>query len=520
MFDEGLPQPEALADVDDAAVVAAITGWARAEAAAAARRLAAIGELVARRTRGTDAVNRSRWSCDYWDAAASEVAAAEQISHGMASSQLYLASALRERLPTVAALFRIGAISARLAATIAWHTTLITDPYLLRDVDTELAEIATSLGPLSAAKTAAAIDALIDRHDPEAIRRGHHAARNRELVVDTRNSENGTTGMWGRLFSADATALDQRLTQLAHTVCDDDPRTLAQRRADALGALAAGADTLACACDNTDCPATGTDARAANLTVYVLAEHATLDGPADPRFGNGDPDQDPHQGPDQGPQPAPEDTPEPPPADPAPPPQPRPAQSSGHIIGGGTIPAPLLAHLVNNGATTRPLRHPAELGAEPHYRPSQALTAFVRARDLTCRFPGCDRPATHCDIDHAIAYPHGPTHPANLRCLCRKHHLLKTFWTGARGWHDTQHPDGTIDWTSPTGHTYTTRPGSLLIFPTLCQPTRPPPATTPPPPPTTDRGLMMPTRQRTRTQNRHAAIQAERALNRSRPTPQ
>ncbi|WP_239651297.1 DUF222 domain-containing protein, partial [Mycobacterium sp. UM_Kg27] len=152
-----------MADADDKALVAAIAGWARLEAAAAARRLAVIGELVARRTHGTDAVNRSRWSCDYWDAAASEVAAAEQISHGMASSQMYLASALRDRLPQVAALFLTGAINSRLVATIVWRTTLITNPYLLHAIDTELAEIATALGPLSATKTAAAIDALIDR---------------------------------------------------------------------------------------------------------------------------------------------------------------------------------------------------------------------------------------------------------------------------------------------------------------------------------------------------------------------
>lgn len=495
MFENILPEPASLAEADDAALVAAISGWARAESAAAARRLAAVGELVARRTRGTDAVNRSRWSCDYWDAAASEVAAAEQISHGMASSQMYLATALRERLPRVAALFLDGAINSRVVATIVWRTALITDPYLLDAVDTELAAIATGLGPLSAAKTAAAIDALIDRYDPEAIRRQERDARGREIVVDTRNGENGTTALWGRLFSTDAAALDRRLTQLAHTVCDDDPRTLAQRRADALGALAAGADSLACACGNTDCPTSGgTDARAANVTVYVLAEQAALDTATDPGFGNGD---------------------QPPPA-PAPKTQARPARA-GAIIGGGTVPAPLLAQLINGGATVKPLRHPEGLPAEPHYRPSVALAAFVRARDLTCRFPGCDRPASYCDVDHAIAYPFGPTHPANLRCLCRKHHLLKTFWTGPGGWHDIQHPDGTVEWTSPTGHTYTTRPGSRLLFPMLCMPSGAPPATTSPALPTAVRGLMMPTRKRTRIQGRVHRINAERALNKAPP---
>lgn len=52
MFEDILPEPASLAEADDAALVAAISGWARAESAAAARRLAAVGELVARRTRG------------------------------------------------------------------------------------------------------------------------------------------------------------------------------------------------------------------------------------------------------------------------------------------------------------------------------------------------------------------------------------------------------------------------------------------------------------------------------------
>ena len=54
---------------------------------------------------------------------------------------------------------------------------------------------------------------------------------------------------------------------------------------------------------------------------------------------------------------------------------------------------------------------------------------------------------------------------------------------------------GTIIWTSPTGHTFTTYPGSMHLFPQLCQPT----ATlwtgdTPTVQPTGDRGVMMPKR--------------------------
>jgi hypothetical protein len=77
--------------------------------------------------------------------------------------------------------------------------------------------------------------------------------------------------------------LDRRLTQMAHRVCDADPRTLAQRRADALGALAAGAEHLACGCGNTECPSgADTDARATGVVIHVLAEVAALDAAPDP----------------------------------------------------------------------------------------------------------------------------------------------------------------------------------------------------------------------------------------------
>jgi hypothetical protein len=52
--------------------------------------------------------------------------------------------------------------------------------------------------------------------------------------------------------------------------------------------------------------------------------------------------------------------------------------------------------------------------------PSQALADFVRCGDLSCRFPGCDKPAVGSDLDHTIPYGHGgPTHASNLKCLCR-----------------------------------------------------------------------------------------------------
>jgi hypothetical protein len=411
MFDNALPGVAALGDVDDSMVVAAITGWARVEAAAAARRLAAVAELVHRRVEG-GSVAHGRWSCDNWDAMAAEVSAAQDISHGTASGQMYLAVGLRDRLPKVAALFTDGMISARLAATLVWHTTLIKDPQVLHQVDAALAEAATTLGPLSANKTAGAIDAIIDRYDAAALRRSRAGARGRDVVITPAEDQSGTAALWGSLFATDAAVLDRRLTAMAYQVCDDDPRTLAQRRADALGALAAGAETLACGCAHPDCPAGPTaDARASSVTVHVIAEESSLDASPDPHLSGKPPPRAPstpdtplHEllAPDREPD------------------LPAVKAPSARIVGGGSVPAPLLVELIRRGATVASVRHPGDAAAEPGYRPSAALQRFIRCRDLTCRFPGCDRPAQDCDIDHAIAYEAGgPTHPSNLRCLCR-----------------------------------------------------------------------------------------------------
>jgi hypothetical protein len=96
--------------------------------------------------------------------------------------------------------------------------------------------------------------------------------------------------------------------------------------------------------------------------------------------------------------------------------------------------------------------------SEARYRPSARLERAVRARDVTCRFPGCRRPATSArngvDVDHTVPWPTGGTSAANLACLCRHHHRLKH----SPGWRLSSASDGVLTWTTPTGHTFTSRP--------------------------------------------------------------
>jgi hypothetical protein len=97
--------------------------------------------------------------------------------------------------------------------------------------------------------------------------------------------------------------------------------------------------------------------------------------------------------------------------------------------------------------------------ASAAYRPPPRIADLVIARDGTCRFGPCRRPAEQCDLDHVRPY-----HRGGLTCLCnlggdcRLHHKLKQH----RGWSVTQPVPGVFRWTTPAGRTYTTRPDTYL----------------------------------------------------------
>jgi hypothetical protein len=99
------------------------------------------------------------------------------------------------------------------------------------------------------------------------------------------------------------------------------------------------------------------------------------------------------------------------------------------------------------------------------YEPTPAQHRFVKARDRTCRHPGCRRPARWTDADHVQAHADGgETACTNLCALCRRHHRLKTH---ARGWRFTMTDDGVLAVTTPSGVTRTTRPPGRRLPPRL-----------------------------------------------------
>ncbi|MGN7189433.1 HNH endonuclease signature motif containing protein, partial [Microbacterium enclense] len=132
-----------------------------------------------------------------------------------------------------------------------------------------------------------------------------------------------------------------------------------------------------------------------------------------------------------------------------------PAELVGH--------GPLDAHTARTLTETttlpwdRVITHPIT-GAVLHtdtYHRTTAIDRHLRARDRHCRFPGCTTPATRCDIDHTHDHAlGGPTTHTNLAHLCQRHHTQKHLTR----WNVTQLPGGVLEWTSPTGRTYTDEP--------------------------------------------------------------
>jgi hypothetical protein len=140
------------------------------------------------------------------------------------------------------------------------------------------------------------------------------------------------------------------------------------------------------------------------------------------------------------------------------------ADEPAHLDGVGPIPAELAREIVagacdrDEGIWLRRLyASPAtgELVAmdarSRRFRGS--LARFVRLRDRVCRTPWCDAPIRH--VDHARRHADdGPTAENNAQGLCEACNYAKD----APGWRARPGPDGTIETTTPTGHTIATRP--------------------------------------------------------------
>jgi hypothetical protein len=124
--------------------------------------------------------------------------------------------------------------------------------------------------------------------------------------------------------------------------------------------------------------------------------------------------------------------------------------TGGDLEGYGPLPQDALALAFRRAKFRYRLTDREPVSDPARHDPSPGLAQHVRDRDRRCRFPGCNSPSVHCDLDHRVAFPAGATDANNLEPLCRHHHRLKHLGD----WQVFNTDDGTLIWISPTGRAY------------------------------------------------------------------
>lgn len=386
-----------------------------------------------------------------------------------AETRIETAVELTSRLPRTLAGMAAGTIDLTRAAAIALHTVALSDADAAY-ADEVLAEVAAARRPDQLARKAAALELKLA---PEVVRARKEAARQLHQRVEIRREGSGNASLAGReLDPAEALASEAHLSEIAARLRNSGvvEGTLPQLRALAMLDLTQGRNPLdriqphpAPADAGPAAGAPPAPGRPAPLPALInlLVPASTLLGfgaaPAQAgRWGLLDSEETRTvvRAASQHPRArwcltvtAPDGT----------------AVAHGcapgrHPWGGSpappedsTGPPQLLELLRALNLTLKPVaRDTCGHGqAENRYAPGRGLRHLIRARTQTCSAPGCNAQAVHCDLDHGVPYPDGPTCQCNLDPKCRRHHRTKQ----APGWHVEQATPDTSAWTTPATHT-------------------------------------------------------------------
>lgn len=398
-LDQVTADPARLSDAD---LIDTIVGFERVNSWSAARQAALLAEFARRRPPDVSEPVRRENPSRYSEYAADEIGLALRLSRPAADHRLTMAEVLAADLPATRAAWESGAIDSLKARAI------IEAGYLLpREQRGELeARVLPKAGEQPVARLRAALRRAVLALDPGGAEDRFEQRRAERRVVVSPDREEGMATLWALLSAPDATAAYQHLGDLARGLGADDPRGMDARRADLFVDLLTGRDLP------TPTPADRPRSGAPSVSVIVpITMLMGLD------------------------------------------------EQPAELVGYGPIPAPLAREIAAEGTWRRLLTDPVsgtllDYGRTT-YTPPAGLADFVRARDVYCRRPGCGQRAATADLDHAVPWPQGPTSEPNLYAYCRHDHLVKTF---APGWEVTPNPDGTLTWTTPTGHVYGSRP--------------------------------------------------------------
>jgi hypothetical protein len=338
-------------------------------------------------------------------AAVAELATSLSVSQQSVRSQLHEADVLHSRLHTVWAEFSLGHVSYQNVRVIIDNSLgLPDDEAIWSQHDTTLA------GPAATVNTARMrilARSLREKLATEPLTTRHKRARkDRRVWVDA--DQNGMAWL-GSLQPAEAAyrAYARVNANAKHLAAQPgETRTMAQIRADVMADLLTG--------DGTD---------------YQVKATVTVTVPVMTLLDAGEA------------------------ADPA-------TYRPGMLNGYGPIDADTARKLAGNAPSFfRILTHPissAILDVDRNsYRVPADLKRWIQATQLYCGFPGCNKLAEECDIDHNLDWAYlGVTSLENLAVVCRDQHRLKhnSKWTIIR------EPDGAIRWKSPLGRIHDTDP--------------------------------------------------------------
>jgi hypothetical protein len=137
------------------------------------------------------------------------------------------------------------------------------------------------------------------------------------------------------------------------------------------------------------------------------------------------------------------------------------------IPGVGMIPGDAVLEVLAEGSPIRRLiidehdGHLLDYGTKTYVVPPP-LADHLIALHQSAAAPHSNVPAAVADMDHN--QPHdqkGKTSPENVTPLDRRWHRAKTH----AGWTYVKNPDGTVDWTSPTGQTHRVDPHDYRLGP-------------------------------------------------------
>ena len=345
---------------------------------------------------------------------AAEIACALRITENAAQALVDDSATLVTDLPETLTALTSGSISWRHAQVVTDHAGSL--PAAAR------AAFEAQVLPFALTHTATRFNTYArqqrERMHPESIDERHETAVDKRSV-SIAPAADGMAWLTAHLPAESAHAIFTRLTDAAeHARREGDPRTIEQLRADALCDGLLGSTSSASEMLGT--PDLGSILAMIRPTVQVTVPILALLDETD-----------------------------------------QPAMLDGY----GPISSETAALLAANAPNfIRLLTHPEtgtvlSVGRDRYQIPAE-LRRWLQVRDGTCRFPGCNRTARRCDVNHTDEWQYGgETAHNNLAHLCRKHHRLKslTDWT-------VEHVgNGTLRWTSPTGKIYTTEPEEIIV---------------------------------------------------------